>query len=262
MMEVDEGTLAAQVRALQPIDTTHVWARVRASLKTESTARRRPAWFVIGRQHRLLIAVIAAIALTLVGSAGIAVTMMNRPAVVHGIPITGGPPGGVPGHMAYPGHPVKTTVDEAGRLAGFRILTLARVQNATLRSVTYVPPVVLDGHPGPERGGAVTLDYLVDGTDVEIIEALDPNPSAPLDYNQKVPPGSSAALCSKVETIGGNEYVVVRCPEGTAINSVYWKTLDGVDIKLGPMPPSAGGAPGDTPSLPMQVVLTVINNLR
>ena len=164
--------------------------------------------------------------------------------------------------MAYPGHPVKTTIEEAERLSGFHILTLPDALHATLRSITYVPPVVLDGQAGPQRGGAVRLDYLVESTGVEITEQLDPNPSAPFDYNQKVPPGSSSALCSKVETIGGNQYVVVRCPDGITINSVYWKTVEGIDIGLFAVPSTFNETPAPRQSLTMEVVLTVINNLR
>jgi hypothetical protein len=66
-----------------------------------------------------------------------------------------------------------------------------------------------------------------------------------------------------VETIDGGQYIFVRCPDGQTINSVFWKTLDGIDISLVPVTSSVSRPKGSPPQLlSMPLVKIVIDNLR
>ena len=256
---VSEGTLAARVRALQLLEPEGIWRKVQ--LSPEISGHRTPQQSRVGRRRRALIALVAATLLVLLGGTALAVTSLTRPAVVHGKPTGQSSQGGFDAHMGWPGHPVKVSVDEASRLTGFRVLTLESLPSARLNSIEYVPMVVPANQPARMGGGTVTLDYTVDGTEVQINEHLDPNPSAPFEIDQKVPPGSANPLCTTVETINGGEYIFSRCPDGQTINAVFWKTLDGVDISLAPVITSRPkGSPPQ--SLPMPLVQSVIDHLR
>lgn len=216
-----------------------------------------------GRPHRLLLALAIAAALALLTGTALAISTWTRPAFVHGKPVTQSSQGSFSAHMGWPGHPIPVSVDEASRLAGFKVLTLGSTPGVKLNSVTYVPLVVPANQPAPMGGGSVSLDYTIDGVEVQINEGLDPNPSAPLVVNQKIPPGYGGPLCTSVETIDGGQYIFGRCPDGQTINGVMWKTLDGVDISLVPVISSAPRAKGSPPAgLPMPVVQTVIDQLR
>lgn len=256
--ELSEGTLAARIRTVRVIKPDVVWRRADEARPSASPIGQIHP----GQHHRLVTAIIAAIIVTLVGGTAIAVTTLTRPAFVFGRPVTQ-PGGNFPAHMGWPGHPIVTTVDEASRLSGFRVLTVESRAGIALNSVTYVPRVVPANEPAPMTGGSVTLDYTIDGTRAQLNEFLDPQPSAPLVIDQKVAPGYTGPLCATVETIQGGQYVFVRCPNGNAIASVFWKTLDGVDISLAPvMTSTTGQKTGQSNALTMDVIETVISRLR
>jgi len=259
--ELDEGTLAAQLHSLAGIEPRAVWQKVeRASAVSLLTPPRR---FRVVRHHRLVVALAVAAGLALLGGSAMAVSSWTRPALVHGKPVTQGQQGGFSAHMGWPGHPIQVSVDEASRLAGFKVLTLDPTSSATLNSVTYIPQVVAASQPAPMGGGSVSLDYTRDGVEVQINEGLDPNPSAPLVINQKIAPGYKGPLCTTVATIEGGQYIFMRCPDGQSIHGVMWKTLDGVDISLVPVIPSASQSKGNPPvTLSMSLVMMVIDHLR
>ncbi|SRR6266567_1698081 len=260
-IDLNEGTLAAQLRGLAEIEPRAVWQKVeRASAVSLRTRRHR---FRVFHHHRLVVALAVAAGLALLGGTAMAVSTWTRPAFVHGKPVTQSQQGGFAAHMGWPGHPIQVSVDEASRLTGFKVLTLDSTASATLNSVTYIPQVVAASQPAPMGGGSVSLDYTMDGVEVQINEGLDPNPSAPLVINQKIPPGYKGPLCTTVETIEGGQYIFMRCPDGQAIHGVMWKTLDGVDISLVPVIPSASGSKGNPPvMLSMSLVTMVIDHLR
>ena len=260
-IQVTEGTLAAQVRALDLMEPDVIWRKVQRSLDSSPQITRRR--FRFRRPHGWALALAVAALIALLGGTAMAVSSLTRPAFVHGKPVTQTQQGGFAAHMGWPGHPIQVSVDEAGRLAGFKVLTLYSVPNTTLNSVTYVPLVVPASQPAPMRGGSVSLDYTIDGMEVQINESLDPNPSAPLVINQKIAPGYTGPLCASVETIDGGQYILVRCPDGTTVSSVFWKTLDGVDIALVPVTPSTPQPKSSRAvGLPMSLIRIVIDHLR
>lgn len=259
--DFSEGTLAAQIRGLDLIEPRAIWRGVERS---RATSVQPIAWHLRFRRHRRwALVLVGAVVLALFGGTAMAVSMWTRPAFVYGKPVTQSQQGGFSAHMGWPGHPIQVSVDEASRLAGFKVLTLASLSSATLNSVTYVPLVVPASQPPPMGSGSVSLDYIIDGVEVQINEGLDPNPSAPLVLNQKIAPAYTGPLCASVETIDGGQYIFVRCPDGQAISSVLWKTLDGVDISLVPVVSSAARPKGTAPyGLSMPLVATIIEHLR
>lgn len=261
MTELDEGNLAAQLRAIDLIEPRVIWHRGgrpgAASLRLTATG------YSLRRSNRLLLALAVAALLALLGGSALALSSWTRPAFVHGKPITQSQQGGFSAHMGWPGHPIQVSVGEASRLAGFKVLTLDSSSSATLNLVTYVPLVVPANQPAPMSGGSVSLDYTIDGMEVQINEGLDPHPSAPLIVSQKIAPGYSDPLCTSVQTIDGGQYIFVRCPDGQTISTVFWKTLDGVDISLVPvMSPVTRPKESVAYGLSMPLVKTVIDHLR
>ncbi|TAN34906.1 hypothetical protein EPN29_00895 [bacterium] len=257
--EFSEGTLATRIRTVRVIEPDVVWERAHGMRPPVS----RITGVHVGQRHRLAVAIVAAILVTLVGGTAIAVTTLTRPAFVFGKPVTQSSGGNFPAHMGWPGHPIITSIDEASRLSGFQVLIVEPRAGIALNSVTYVPEVVPASEPAPMTGGSVTLDYTIDGTEVQLNEFLDLHPSAPLVINQKIGPGYTGPLCSSVETIQGGQYVFVRCPDGKAIASVFWKTLDGVDISLVPVMTSPSGQKGSQSNgLSIEVIQAVISGLR
>src|SRR6266567_2828822 len=206
-----EGGLAAQLHGLDLKIPPAVIARALGwseEPKRATTRRLTSGW----RRSRITLA----LAIALSGSVGtgvLAVDHLTGPANAHGQPMSssGGP--GFDARLAPPGHSIQTTADEAGRLAGFNVVIIVGVPGAVLKTVTYVPELVPAGQPTPRTGGSVSLDYIVQGTEVLINEGLDPNPSEPLQVNQKIAPGYTGPLCISVETIEGGQYVLVRCPD-------------------------------------------------
>ena len=256
----DEGSLATQLRALDPLRPMGVWERAVANSARSSPLTPLRLGFWPG--SRLVVALAIAVAFALVGSGALAVSYLTRPAQVHGKPMSGSS-GGFAAKMGWPGHPIHTSIAEAGRLGGFHVLTLNGLNSATLLSVTYVPKVVPASQPPPATGGSVSLEYAIDGTELQINEGLDPNPSAPLEINQKIGPGYTGPLCASVETIDGGQYVFVRCPDGVTISDVLWKTLDGVDVSIVEVTAPLVGPKSSRPTgLSTDLVRTVIEHLQ
>ncbi|MHB8589923.1 MAG: hypothetical protein ACYDA0_13920 [Candidatus Dormibacteraceae bacterium] len=208
-------------------------------------------------------ALVLAATLALIGGGALAVSYLTRPAEVHGKPVSGTAGGSFAAKMGWPGHPIQTSVADASRLGGFHVLTLSGLGNAQLNSITYIPKVVPADQPAPATGGSVSLDYSIDGIEVQINEGLDPNTSAPLQINQKIAPGYTGPLCTSVETIDGGQYVFMRCPDGVTISDVIWKTLDGVDVSLVKVIPTVVGPKSNPPAgLSIDLIRSVIEHLQ
>ena len=203
-----------------------------------------------------------ALTLVLAGGSSFAVGLLTRPAEVRGQPVSATSGGGFDAKMGWPGHPIQVSVAQGGSLAGFHLLTLQGLSSAKLDSITYVPRVVPVDRPTPVNGGSVNLAYSINGTEILINQALDADPSGPLQINQKIAPGYAGPLCTSVQTIDGGQYVFARCPDGEAINGVFWKTLAGIDVSVMRAGPSATSKSTPPSALSMSLVLTVIEHLR
>jgi hypothetical protein len=185
----------------------------------------------------LLIAVSAALALL----AGTAVATSSGTIRIHSVRV---PDRGVakPVDMAM-ATPYETSVSTAEAELGFHVQTLAaypiaktpvKMPGGRIQSIVFHPPVTaIDGRPIVHNTGAVGLYYTVHGTNIEIVEQMDPRGPGPLDVVLKQPGREDPRMPTiGIETIGGAEYLVSRSKSNRGIVMIEWKTTDGVLMRI------------------------------
>jgi hypothetical protein len=203
-----------------------------------------------------LAAGLAGAAVVLAAGAAFAVSSLTGGhIIIHRVP-TAVSGSGKPLPMAIT-RPFTTTLADAEQRAGFTALTLAGDNQASLQRVLYAPS-------SKGRGGSIDLVYQIAGAKVQVVEWLDTRGAdAPLDvYLKDYPTGLLGAGSSidkdTIESIGGSEYLFLRSPDGGRVDTVVWKTGNGVVVHLSP----AYSENYHPNGLDRQTILEVISHLQ
>ncbi len=154
----------------------------------------------------ILVSLAAALILAIAGGAAYATGSVTAPIRFVFHPFDTQPKAGASFRLhCPPNRPM--TVEAAGRLVSFRLYSLAGYDGAHLIGVTLMPPCSNQ----PKASPAVELDYVIDGTPVQLIEGLAQHPGQALTLGLK---GSGPGTYPwTLVTLDGSTYAVAVLPK-------------------------------------------------
>ena len=178
---------------------TSVQTRVMTRLRRESAGHAR-------RITRPFVVLVAVALLVAIGGAGAYATgTLSAPIQFVFQPFSHTPSSNSSFSLSCPPYR-QTTVAEASQLVHFRLSTLESYGPARLTRVTVMPPCSNQ----PNFSPTVQLNYVIDNTNVELIEGPAEHPGQPLALSLK---GSGPGIYPwKLVTIAGSTYAVSQLP--------------------------------------------------
>jgi hypothetical protein len=237
---VDEGVLKRAITAFLdsavPADA-QVLDQVMARVAGRRPPRRSRHGVVLGLAAA---ATIAALGTAFASSANFPVLINLTPFMPHdGGAAVKKPLGGGSSDSPVKAEQQSTTIALAEAAFGHHVITPSASTRAHLRHVYFNPaaPVPSGAKPGQQPTSAsVGIEYVYASTTVTVSEAFDPS-SAPLtvdtiDQGGPKAKGSEGLGPVDIETVSGSPYAVLRTSVGGPVETLMWKTADGLVVTV------------------------------
>ena len=173
-----------------------------------------------GPRRRWFWALVIAGGMAIASSASaIALSVVNRPVVIHEVLAGVGPTrtNATPNQVGVP-VAQSLTLGQAQSKVPFHLQVVSNPL-AQLDNVSYHPPITsVNGHPITTSRPAIELDYTFEGVPLYLVEQQDYDLAQPLTL---VVSGSGW----NVTSIEGSQYAVFMTPNGERYSSIVWKDL-------------------------------------
>ena len=182
------------------------------------------------RRRRWLWSLVIAGGMAIASSASaIALSVVNRPVVIHEVAAGVGPTRtNASSNQVEVPVTQNLTLGQAQSRVPFHLRVVSNPL-AQLDNVSYHPPMTsVNGHPITTSRPAIELDYTFQGVPLYLVEQQDYDLGQPLTL---VVSGSGW----NVTSIEGSQYAVFMTPDAERYSSIVWKTQDGVIMRLEPV---------------------------